>query len=321
MMEIEKPHIAVDESADLRTGKFVVEPLERGYGTTLGNSLRRVLMSALPGSAVVGIRIEGVNHEFSTIKGVREDVAEIIQNLKDLNIKTTYTDKNIKKILRLEAKVAGVVRASAISLDPEVEILNPDMVICTLDNGGVLDMELHIGQGRGYQIAEMQKDETQPIGYIAIDSKFSPVKAVSYSVETTRVGQKIDFDKLTLEVKTDGSITARETLTLASVALGDHIKMFTDLSEFMKGKSVLKESEIAASGGGATSASLTVEDMDLTVRSFNCLKRAGVHLVEDLVKFSKEELLKLRNMGAKSADEIEAKLKGMGMSLKKAELE
>jgi len=317
-MEIEKPLIAVDESADLRMGKFTVEPLERGYGTTLGNALRRVLMSALPGSAIVGIRIDGVNHEFSSIKGVREDVAEIIQNLKDLNIKTTYTDKSIKKVLRLEAKVPGVVRASAILLDPEVEILNPDMPICTLDSGGKLNMELYVGLGRGYIVAELQKDETQPIGYISIDSKFSPVKSASYSVETTRVGQKIDYDKLTLEIKTDGSITAKDALSLAAVALGDHVRMFVSLSEHMASMNVLVSRE---EDKVVKVLEMSIEDMDLSVRSFNCLKRAGIHTLEDLTKKSEEDMLKVRNLGRKSLDEVIAKLKFYKLDLRKGEEE
>lgn len=319
-MEIKSPQIYPEESADKRIGKFIAEPLERGYGTTLGNALRRVLMSALPGSAIVGIRIEGVQHEFSTIKGVREDVAEIIQNLKDLNIKTTYTDKSIKKVIRIEAKTPGVVRASSISLDPEVEILNPDMPICTLDSGGKLNMELYVGLGSGYQVAELQKDETQPIGYIAIDSKFSPVKMASYSVETTRVGQKIDYDKLTLEIKTDGSITAKEALSLAAIALNEHVKRFENLTDTMRGVITVTggESEVEAK---VNILNMSIEDMDLSVRSFNCLKRAGIHTLEDLTKRSMDDMLKVRNLGSKSLDEIRAKLRHYGLDFKKGEEE
>ncbi len=198
MMEIERPEITLEESADFRYGKFVVEPLERGYGITLGNALRRVLLSALPGTAVVGIMIEGVSHEFSTIKGIKEDVADIILNLKGLNLKANYSDRSLKKSLRIEKSEPGIVTAADIEQDPEIEILNPDLYICTLDEGAKLSMELFVGQGRGYVVAENNKDASQPIGYIAIDSIFTPVKAASYSVTTTRVGQSIDYDKLTI---------------------------------------------------------------------------------------------------------------------------
>ena len=317
MMEIERPQIAVEESADLRVGKFIVEPLERGHGITLGNSLRRVLMSALPGAAIVGIRIEGVSHEFSTIKGVREDVAEIIQNLKDLNLRADYTDKQIEKVLRLEASEAGVVRASQIQLDPEVEILNPDMPICTLDNGGKLVMDLRVGLGRGYVVAEHQKADNQPIGYIAIDSKFSPVKMASYSVESTRVGQSIDYDKLTLEIKTDGSITAKDALSLAAKVLSEHVNMFVTLSKFMADKAgIIVEPEPDKK---TQVLKMTIEELDLSVRSFNCLKRASIHTVEDLIKKSEDDMLKVRNLGRKSLDEVIAKLRSFQLELRRGE--
>ena len=219
MMEIETPRITLEESADNRSGKFVVEPLERGYGITLGNALRRVLLSALPGTAVVGINIEGISHEFSTIPGVKEDVAEIILNLKGLNLKAEYADKSLKKTLKIARKTPGVVTAADIERDPEITILNPDMYICTLDEGGILNMEMSVGCGRGYVVAANNKDSSKPIGYIPIDSIFTPVKAASYSVESTRVGQSIDYDKLTLVVKTDGSLSAKEVVSLAAKAI------------------------------------------------------------------------------------------------------
>ena len=223
MMEIEKPRITLEESPDLRAGKFIVEPLERGYGITLGNALRRVLLSALPGTAVVGIRIEGASHEFTTIKGVKEDVAEIILNLKGLNLKANYSDKTLKKILKIERNTPGIVTAKDIEIDPEIEILNPEMYICTLDEGGKLNMEMTVARGRGYVVAVNHKDDTQPIGYIPIDAIFTPVKFASYSVEPTRVGQSMDYDKLTLNVKTDGSLSAKDVLSLAAKALGFNI--------------------------------------------------------------------------------------------------
>jgi len=315
-MEIEKPKITIDESADMRTGKFTVEPLERGYGITLGNCLRRVLMSALPGAAVIGIRIEGISHEFSTIKGVKEDVSEIIQNLKNLNLKANYTDKSIKKVLRIEKSTAGIVRASDIQMDPEIEVLNKDLAICTIDDGGKIFMDLHIGFGRGYIVAENQKDESQPIGYIAIDSKFTPVKAANYSVESTRVGQSIDYDKLILDVKTDGSLTAKEVLSLAARAIEDHIKMFTELSEHISNMDILVSRE---EDKQQKVLDMSIEDMDLSVRSYNCLKRAGIHTVNDLTAKSEDDMLKVRNLGRKSLDEVIAKLASYKLTLRKGE--
>ena len=243
MMEIERPEITLEESADFKEGKFVVEPLERGYGITLGNALRRVLLSALPGTAVIGLMIEGISHEFSTIKGVKEDVADIILNLKGLNLKANYSDHNLKKSLRIEKSEPGIVTAADIEPDPEVEVLNPDMYICTLDEGAKLNMELFVGQGRGYVVAENNKPDPMPIGYIAIDSIFTPVKSASYSVTTTRVGQSIDYDKLTIEVKTDGSLSARDVLSLAAKAIEDHIRIFVSLSETISKMGILIESQ------------------------------------------------------------------------------
>lgn len=288
-MEIEKPEITLEESADFRYGKFVVEPLERGYGITLGNALRRVLLSALPGTAVVGINIEGISHEFSTIKGVKEDVADIILNLKGLNLKANYSDKELKKVLKIERYTPGIVTAADIEQDPEIEILNPDLYICTLDEGAKLNMELYVAQGRGYVVAENNKDASQPIGYIAIDSIFTPVKAASYSVTTTRVGQSIDYDKLTLEVKTDGSLSARDVLSLAAKAIEDHIRIFVSLSDTISKMGILIETQ---ANPKTQILEMSIEDMDLSVRSYNCLKRANIHTVEDLTQKTEDDMLK-----------------------------
>lgn len=316
MMEIEKPEITLEESADFRYGKFVVEPLERGYGITLGNALRRVLLSALPGTAVVGINIEGVSHEFSTIKGVKEDVADIILNLKGLNLKANYSDKELRKVLKIERYTPGIVTAADIEQDPEIEILNPDLYICTLDEGAKLNMELYVAQGRGYVVAENNKDASQPIGYIAIDSIFTPVKAASYSVTTTRVGQSIDYDKLTLEVKTDGSLSARDVLSLAAKAIEDHIRIFVSLSDTISKMGILIETQ---ANPKTQILEMSIEDMDLSVRSYNCLKRANIHTVEDLTQKTEDDMLKVRNLGRKSLDEVIAKLRGYGLDLKSNE--
>ena len=316
MMEIEKPGITLEESADFRYGKFVVEPLERGYGITLGNALRRVLLSALSGTAVVGINIEGISHEFSTIKGVKEDVADIILNLKGLNLKANYSDKELKKVLKIERYTPGIVTAADIEQDPEIEILNPDLYICTLDEGAKLNMELYVAQGRGYVVAENNKDASQPIGYIAIDSIFTPVKAASYSVTTTRVGQSIDYDKLTLEVKTDGSLSARDVLSLAAKAIEDHIRIFVSLSDTISKMGILIETQ---ANPKTQILEMSIEDMDLSVRSYNCLKRANIHTVEDLTQKTEDDMLKVRNLGRKSLDEVIAKLRGYGLDLKSNE--
>ena len=316
MMEIEKPRITLEESADLRQGKFVVEPLEKGYGITLGNALRRVLMSALPGAAVIGIRIEGVSHEFSTVKGIKEDVADIILNLKGLNLKANYTDKTLKKTLRIERTTPGIVTAADIEIDPEIEVLNPELYICTMDEGAKLSMELTVGLGRGYVVAENLKDPAKPIGYIPIDAIFTPVKSASYSVESTRVGQSIDYDKLTLDVKTDGSLTAKDVLSLAAKAIEDHIRLFVNLSDVISGMDILVSRE---EDKQQKVLEMNIEDMDLSVRSYNCLKRAGIHTVEDLTKRSEDDMLKVRNLGRKSLDEVIGKLHSYGLDLKSNE--
>ncbi|MCH5165369.1 MAG: DNA-directed RNA polymerase subunit alpha [Clostridiales bacterium] len=316
MMEIEMPRITMEETDSYRTGKFVVEPLDRGYGHTLGNALRRVLLSNLPGAAVIGIMIEGVDHEFSTVKGVKEDVTEIVLNLKALNLKANYTDKALVKELHIQKSTPGVVTAADIDADPEIDILNPDLYLCTLDEGAKLDMTLYVGKGRGYVVADELKDPSRPIGYIPIDAIFTPVKFASYSVEPTRVGQSMDFDKLTLNVKTDGSLSARDVLSLAAKALEDHVKLFVALSDTISGMDILVS---RSEDRQAKVLEMNIEEMDLSVRSYNCLKRAGIHTVADLTCKTEEDMLKVRNLGRKSLDEVIAKLRGFGLDLKASE--
>lgn len=306
----------MEETDSYRTGKFVVEPLDRGYGHTLGNALRRVLLSNLPGAAVIGIMIEGVDHEFSTVKGVKEDVTEIILNLKSLNLKANYTDKALVKELHIQKSNAGIVTAADIDVDPEIDVLNPDLYICTLDEGAKLDMTLYVGKGRGYVVADELKDPSRPIGYIPIDAIFTPVKFASYSVEPTRVGQSMDFDKLTLNVKTDGSLSAKDVLSLAAKALEDHVKLFVALSDTISGMDILVS---RSEDRQAKVLEMNIEEMDLSVRSYNCLKRAGIHTVADLTRKTEEDMLKVRNLGRKSLDEVIAKLRGFGLDLKAAE--
>ncbi|MBO5224312.1 MAG: DNA-directed RNA polymerase subunit alpha [Clostridia bacterium] len=315
MMEIARPNITIKDGADERYADFVVEPLERGYGITLGNALRRVLLSALPGTAVVGIMIDGINHEFSTIDGVKEDVTEIILNLKGLNLKANYSDPSIKKTLRIEKTTPGIVTAADIEKDPEITVLNPDLYICTLDEGAQLRMELTIGSGRGYVVAKDNKVEGKPLGYIPIDSIFTPVRDASYTVEPTRVGQSIDYDKLVLSVKTDGSMSAKEVISLAAKALIEHIQIF-EVSDKFTGKDILTGPK---SNGLPDILGRSIDEMELSVRSFNCLKRAGIHTVEDLTKKSEEDMLKVRNLGRKSLDEVIQKLQSYGLSLRNQE--
>jgi DNA-directed RNA polymerase subunit alpha len=315
-MEIEKPRILCEESSDSSYAKVVVEPLDRGFGITIGNALRRVLLSSLPGAAVTGIRIDGVMHEFSTIKGMREDVAEVILNLKNLSLKSLSADKNIKKSIKLVKSGAGPVTARDIGSDPEIEILNPDLYICTLDNGGKLDIELFIGKGRGYVSADKNKNPEFPIGFIPIDSIFTPIKKVNYEVESTRVGQSIDYDKLIIEVWTNGTMSAREIISLAAKIVEDHVKLFVNLSENIAGMNILVSRE---EDKALRVLEMNIEDMDLSVRSYNCLKRAGIHTVEDLTKKTEDDMLKVRNLGRKSLDEVIHKLQSLGLDLKNKE--
>lgn len=319
MMEIEKPKMYIEESSDGASCHIVVEPLERGFGITLGNALRRVLLGSLPGAAVVGIKIEGVQHEFSTIPGVKEDVTEIILNLKCLALKSANTDSSFRKIINIKKQGPCVVYAKDIDTDAEVEVLNPDLYICTLDEGAVLDAELHVGRGRGYVSAEKNKEVNRelkvsyPIGYIPIDSIFTPVKKVSYNVESARVGQNINFDKLILDTETNGAFSAVEIVSLAAKVLDDHIKMFVDLSETMGKMDILVSRE---EDKQQKVLEMNIDDMDLSVRSYNCLKRAGIQTVEDLIKRTEEDMLKVRNLGRKSLDEVLEKIKSYGLQLK-----
>ncbi len=310
MIEIEKPRIeCVESPADESYGKFVVEPLERGYGTTLGNSLRRVLLSSLPGTAVTTVKIAGVQHEFTTIPGVKEDVPEIILNLKGL-IARLHSEGT--KTVYIEATGEGVVTAGDIKPDAEVEILNPDLHIATLGPDATLSMELTISHGRGYVPAEKNKPAQVIAGIIPIDSIYTPVLKVNYAVENTRVGNQTDFDKLTLEVWTDKTITPRDAVSLGAKILCDHFTLFTDLSQTMSvGSTVVdKVTEVKDK-----IMEMTIEELDLSVRSFNCLKRANINTVEDLVSKTQEEMIKVRNLGRKSLEEVIQKLAMMGLSL------
>ena len=310
MIDIQKPNITVAHiSEDGRIGQFIVEPLERGYGTTLGNSLRRVLLSSLPGIAVTSIKIAGVQHEFSTIPGVKEDVTEIVLNVKSIIAKL---HSNGPKTIYLDASGEGVVTAGDIKPDAEVEILNPDQVIATLGPEGALNMELVVDHGRGYVPADRNKNPAMPIGTIPVDSIFTPVVKVNYSVENTRVGNQTDFDKLTLEVWTDKTMSSRDAVSLAAKILVDHFTLFTDLSENLTDESVVVEKEEQETND---LMSITIEELDLSVRSFNCLKRANINTVEDLVSKTQEEMIKVRNLGRKSLEEVEHKLNQMGLHL------
>lgn len=317
MIEIEMPKITCEEeSADGRYAKYVVEPLERGFGITLGNCLRRVLSSALPGAAVVGIRIQGVMHEFSTIKGVREDVVEIILNLKNLAVKSFSTNRDFVTTLRINKSTPGPVLASDIEANSEIEILNPDLYICTLDTGAKFEMELTVKRGRGYISSDKNKDPNQPLGFIAIDANFTPMVKANYHVESTRVGQSIDFDKLIFELTTNGTISARELISLAAKIVEEHISMFVTLSDSMEKLGILVNKQ---EDKQKKVLEMNIEDMDLSVRSYNCLKRASIHTVEDLIRKSEDEMLKVRNLGRKSLDEVINKLTSYGLSLKNKE--
>ena len=310
MVEIEKPRIECIESPeDGSCGKFVVEPLERGYGTTLGNSLRRILLSSLPGTAATSIKIAGVQHEFSTIPGVKEDVTEIVLNVKKIiarlhcqGVKTVYID----------ASGECEVTAGDIKADGDVEILNPELHICTLGPDATFNMEITMSHGRGYVPADRNKNPQMPIGVIAIDSIYSPVYKVNYTVENTRVGNMTDYDKLTLEVWTDSTISARDAVSLGAKILTDHLALFTDLSEHVASNPTVVE-KVADSRSKILD--LTIEELDLSVRSFNCLKRANINNVADLISRTGEDMMKVRNMGRKSLEEVQNKLAMMGLSL------
>ena len=310
MVEIEKPRIeCIDSPEDSSYGKYVVEPLERGYGTTLGNSLRRILLSSLPGTAATSIKIAGVQHEFSSIPGVKEDVTEIVLNVKGI-IAKLHSDG--VKTVYIEASGEGVVTAGDIKADSDVEVLNPEHPIATLGPDATLNMELTIAQGRGYVTADRNKPAQTIIGVIPIDSVYTPVRKVNYTVENTRVGDATDYDKLTLEVWTNGTISARDAVSLGARILVDHFTLFTDLSETMGSKATVVEK---ASEQRDKVLELTIEELDLSVRSFNCLKRANINTVEDLISKTEDEMMKVRNLGRKSLEEVINKLAMMGLHL------
>ena len=308
MIEFEKPNIkCLEIDNDNNYAKFVCEPLERGYGITIGNSLRRILLSSLPGSAITGVKIEGVQHEFSTIPNVVEDVPEIIVNLKSVRLKL---DKNEEKTLRINFKGEGEVKAGDIITDGTVEILNPELHIATVSEGGSLVMELTADMGRGYNTAEKNKKDDQPLGLLPIDSIYTPVKKVNYSVENTRVGQMVDYDKLTIEIWTDGSLKPYEALSLAAKILTGHLELFIDLSEATKNTKIMIEKE---ENKKERILEKSIEELELSVRSFNCLKRAGISTVEDLANKTESDMMKVRNLGKKSLDEVVAKLHALGL--------
>ena len=314
MFEFEKPRIEIAEmSEDNKYGRFVVEPLERGYGTTLGNSLRRIMLSSLPGSAVTSVKIKGVLHEFSSIPGVKEDVTEIIMNIKNLAIKNN-SDTNEAKVAYIEFEGEGVVTAADIQVDQDIEILNKDLVIATL-NGGAdskLYMELTITKGRGYVSSDKNKSDDLPIGVISIDSIYTPVERVNLSVQNTRVGQVTDYDKLTLDVYTNGTLAPDEAVSLAAKVLSEHLNLFIDLSENAKTAEIMVEKE---DNEKEKVLEMNIDELELSVRSYNCLKRAGINTVEELTNRTSEDMMKVRNLGRKSLEEVLAKLKELGLQL------
>lgn len=308
MIEFEKPNIECLEVNDTNNyAKFVCEPLERGYGVTIGNSLRRILLSSLPGCSITGVKIDGVLHEFSTIPNIVEDVPEIIVNLKNVRLKF---DENEEKVLRIDVKKEGEVTAGDIITDGTVEILNPELHIATISQGGSLKMEMTADRGRGYNSAEKNKKPNQDISVLPIDSIYTPVKKVNYQVENTRVGQMVDYDKLIIEVWTDGSLKAHEALSLAAKVMTGHLELFIDLSEATKNTQVMIEKEESKK---EKVLEMSIEELELSVRSFNCLKRAGIATVEDLTNKSESEMMKVRNLGKKSFDEVTAKLRSLGL--------
>ena len=315
MFEFEKPRIEIAEMSEDETyGRFVVEPLERGYGTTLGNSLRRILLSTLPGAAVSSVKIENVLHEYSTIPGVKEDVTELILNIKNLAIKK-HSEGNEPKVAYIEAEGECVVTAADIKVDSDIEILNPDIHIATLSGGSdsKLFMELTITKGRGYVGADKNKKKEQPIGVIPIDSIYTPVSRINFVVENTRVGQITDYDKLTFEIWTNGTIKPDEAVSLGAKVLNEHLNLFIDLSENAKNAEVMVEKE---EDKKEKVLEMSIEELDLSVRSYNCLKRAGINTVEELINRTEEEMMKVRNLGRKSLEEVLNKLAELGLSLK-----
>ncbi|ANU20944.1 DNA-directed RNA polymerase subunit alpha [Planococcus plakortidis] len=312
MLEIEKPKIeTVEIDSNAKYGKFVVEPLERGYGTTLGNSLRRILLSSLPGAAVTSIQIDGVLHEFSTVEGVEEDVASIILNIKKLALKI-YSDE--EKVIEIDVKGDGTVTAADITHDSDVEILNPDLYIATIAKNGHLRMRMYANRGRGYARADQNKREDLPIGVIPIDSIYTPVSRVNFQVENTRVGQLAHFDKLTLDVWTDGSIGPKEAIALGAKIFTEHLNIFVGLTDEAQTAEIMVEKE---EDQKEKVLEMTIEELDLSVRSYNCLKRAGINTVHELANKSEDDMMKVRNLGRKSLEEVKVKLEDLGLGLRK----
>ena len=312
-MEMERPRITCEESNNGTFSRFIVEPLEKGYGITLGNAMRRTLLSALPGSAPIAIRIAGVSHEFSTVRGVSEDVVDIILNLKNLFVRCKDTSRDFVTYLHLRKTTAGEVTAQDFEENSDVEILNPDLHICTIDEGAVLDLDLMIGNGRGYVSNAENKEKFDNIDFIAMDSLFSPVKKVNFNVESTRVGQSVNYDKLTLEVETNGTTSGRDIVSLAGKLIMEHTNLFVELCAQIANSNILISRE---EDEQVKLMELPIEEMDLSVRSYNCLKRAGINNVEDLTKKSRGDMLKVKNLGRKSLDEVIHKLESLGLGLK-----
>jgi len=316
MLEIEKPRIEIEETKGNNYGRFVVDQLARGFGTTVGNALRRVLLSSLPGAAVSSIRVDGVLHEFSHIPGVKEDISEIILNIKALSLRDSG-DSNVTKTAIIDASGEGVVYARDIKLDADVEVLNPDLVIATLDNkDSKLFIEMTIRRGHGYVGADKNKTADQPIGIIPIDSIFTPVRKVNFSVDPSRVGNVTDYDKLTIEVWTDGTTGPKDAVCLGSRILTEHFNLFVDLSDSAKSSQIMVERDEDMK---EKMLEMTIEELDLSVRSFNCLKRAGINTVEDLANKTEEDMMKVRNLGRKSLEEVMKKLTDLGLTLQPSE--
>ena len=312
MMEIEKPKILLEEQDNGARAIITVEPLEKGFGITIGNMLRRTLLSSLPGAAIVGIKIKNVLHEFSTIKGVSEDVPDIVLNLKAVAVRTESTDEDFKGTITFKKKGAGVVYAKDLVCEDGISILNPDQLICTMDDDADLDMTLYVGRGRGFVPANLNKGFSDEVDYIAIDSLFTPVKRVNFEVQSSRVGRSLDYDKLVLDVQTRGTVSAKEVVALSAKLMNDYATMFVELVEGMDGMNIL----VARKEDERTKLfEKPIEEMELSVRSYNCLKRAGIDTVGDLAKKTKGEMMKVRNMGAKSMEEVIAKLESYGIVL------
>ncbi|MCY3040093.1 DNA-directed RNA polymerase subunit alpha [Aerococcus sp. JJEM-2022c] len=311
MIEIEKPNIeTIETSEDNKFGKFAVEPLERGYGTTLGNSLRRVLLSSLPGTAVTSIKIENVLHEFSTIPGVREDVTQIVLNIKQLALKLYDVDE---KDIELDITGPAEVTAADITADADFDVLNPDLHICSLAKGAKIHMLMHVKNGRGFVRAENNKTDDMPIGVIPVDSIYTPIKKVNYQVENTRIGEVNEYDKLTFDIWTDGTIAPKEALSLAAKVLTEHLAIFVSLTDEAQEAEIMVEKEETQK---EKMLEMTIEELDLSVRSYNCLKRAGINTVEELTQKTEAEMMKVRNLGRKSLDEVKGKLDALDLSLK-----